>query len=377
MIEIREIAPGGNLKDFLNVVDTIYAGDRSYIRPLDMLVEEQLHPKKNPFFKHGDARLFTAHKNGKCVGRISASIDKEHLDRHKDETGFFGFFDTIDDEEVAKKLLEAAEAWLRRKGMKHARGPLSLSIWEELGMLVDGFDHPPVIMNPHHRPYQGKLTEAAGYQKKKDVFGWRYEVKELNARTKKAHAEIAAIPELSVRPISLRHIERDIDIVLDIFNDAWLENWGFVPATREEGKKMASDFRLIVIPDLTRIVLVDGEPAAFAIALPNLNELVRDLNGKVFPTGFLKLIYRLKVEGPKSARLVLLGIKKKFRQQRKFAALSLYLFAELNASGKRLGIEWGELGWTLEDNTPVNTAIRLMGGKAYKTYRVFERPLAG
>ncbi len=376
MIEIREIAPGGDFKDFLNVVDTIYASDPNYIRPLDMMVEEQFNPKKNPFFLHGEAHFFTAHRNGKCVGRISASIDREHVARYKDDTGFFGFFDTIDDAEVGKALLDAAEGWLKKKGLKRARGPISLSIWEEVGLLVKGFDRPPVIMNPHHHPYQAKLVEDGGYAKVKDLFGWYYEIHELNARTKKAHDDILAMPEVEARPVSLRRIERDIEIILEIFNDAWLENWGFVPATREEGRKMAADFRFIVNPETTRIIFIDGEPAAFAIALPNLNELIKDLHGKVFPLGLVKLIYRLKVEGPKSARMVILGIKKKFRMQRKYAGLSLYLFAAIHLACRRIGITWGELGWTLEDNAAVNTAIKVIGGKNYKTYRVFERQLS-
>ncbi|MDB4997808.1 MAG: hypothetical protein JWM74_5240 [Myxococcaceae bacterium] len=366
---------GGNLKEFLDVVKTIYEGDANYIRPLDQDLKDRLNPKKNPFFEHADGVLFTAHKGNRCVGRISASIDREHLDRYKDDTGFWGFLDTVDDPEVAKALLGRAEAWLRDKGMKRAQGPMSLSINEEIGCLIEGFDTPPVLMMPHHRPYQSGLIEKAGYEKLKDVFAWKYTVGELNARTKKAHEEIKAMPEVTSRPVSLKDVERDTNIVLDVFNDAWSDNWGFVPMTRSEVRKTAADFKLILAPEITRIAFIDGEPAAVAVTLPNVNDMIKDLNGKLFPFGLPKLLYRLKVEGPRSARLIILGIRKKYRHIRKYAGLSLYLFGELNEGGKKIGIQWGELGWTLEENAPVNTAIKLMGDMLYTMYRIYARPL--
>jgi hypothetical protein len=307
---------------------------------------------------------------------VTAQIDREHLARHKDDVGFFGFLDTVDDEEVAKALLEKAEAWLKERGMKTARGPMSLSINEEIGCLVDGFDSPPVLLNPHHRPYQGGLIEKAGYQKAKDVWGWRYEVGEPNARVKKAQEDIRAMPEVKVRKLSKANIDADVATTLEIFNEAWHDNWGFVPATKKEAEKMAADFKLFLVPDITALVEIDNKPAAVAIALPNVNELISDMKGKLFPFGLPKLLYRLKVEGAKSGRLILLGIKKEFRQNRKYAALSLMLYAEMNDGGKRAGMTWGELGWTLEDNSAVNAGIRMMGAKKYKTYRVYEKALA-
>jgi hypothetical protein len=376
MLEVRQVPMGGDVRDFLDVVSYIYASDPAFIRPLDQEIKDRLNPKKNPLFEHAEGTIFLAYRNGKCVGRITATIDREHLERHKDSTGFWGFFDTVDDPEVARELLARAEAWLRGKGMTRARGPISMSINEELGCLVEGFDTPPVFMNPHHHPYQGALIEKAGYAKLKDFFGWHYTVGDLNARAKRGHDEILALPEVKSRPVDMKHVARDVEIIVDVFNDAWSDNWGFVPATRNEVRKMASDFKLILEPGITRIVTIDGEPAAVAVALPNLNELARDLNGKIFPTGVFKLLYRLKVQGPKSARLLILGIRKKFRNVRKYAGLSAFLYAELNNNGKKLGIEWGELGWTLEDNGAVNAGIRMMGAKPYKKYRVFDKALA-
>ncbi|HEX4448012.1 MAG TPA: hypothetical protein VH044_14790 [Polyangiaceae bacterium] len=375
MVEIRQTPMGGLVDDFLNVVDDIYRGDPAYVRPLDIELRERLNPKKNPFFRHGEGAIFCAYRNGTCLGRVTAQIDRDHLSRHNDGTGFFGFLDTIDDPEVARELLNRAESWLRGKGMKRARGPLSLNINEELGCLVEGFDTPPYILMPHHRPYQGGLIERAGYQKAKDFYAWKYRVGDPNARVKRGHADIAAMPEISHRHVARKTLKADVQLLLDIYNDAWSDNWGFVPFTSREAAKMAADFQLLLVPEITCIVSIDGEPAAVALALPNLNELVGDLKGKLLPLGLPKLLWRLKVRGPKSARLIILGIRKKWRNVRKYAALSAFMYAEMNEGGRKLGIREGELGWTLEDNGRVNAGIQLMGAKLYKKYRVYEKPL--
>jgi hypothetical protein len=374
MLELKTHAIGSKVPDFLNVVDYIYRRDPNYVRPLDMDMKDRLS-FKNPFFEHGDGVMFTAHRNGFCVGRCTAQIDRGHLRSYKDETGFFGFFDTIEDQEVAQLLVDAASRWLRERGMKKMRGPFSWSINEELGCLIEGFDKPPMVMMPHNLPYQGALLEGCGLQKLKDVYAWEYHVGPLNERTRKAHDELAAMPEVKARHIDMKKLDADVRIVMDVFNDAWIDNWSFVPFTEKELAKLAADLKLIAIPELTYIAEIDGEPAAVAVALPNVNELIRDMKGKLGPLEFAKLLWRLKVEGPKTARLAILGIRKKFRNQRKYAGLSTYLYAKLNESGQKLGIQWGELSWTLEDNGPVNVAIRLMGGKIYKKYRIYEKNL--
>jgi hypothetical protein len=373
-LEIRETPIGGKLNDFLNVVDYIYRGDPQYVRPLDMDMKDRLS-LKNPFFEHGEGVVFTAHRNGWCVGRITAQIDREHLARYKDDVGSFGFIDTIDDEDVAKALLDAAGNWLRSRGMKRVRGPLSLSLNEEMGCLVEGFDTPPMILMPHHRPYQGALIEKAGFEKLKDAYAWRYHVGDLPPRVRKAHDDIEAMPEIKSRHVDMKNLDADVRIIMDVYNDAWSDNWGFVASTERELSKMAADLKLIAVPELSYITEIDDEAAAVALALPNLNELIADMKGKLGPLGLPKLLWRLKVVGPHTARLVILGIRKKFRNQRKYAALSAYLYAKMNAAGKRLGLEGGELSWTLEDNAPVNAGIKLMGGKVYKRYRIYEKGL--
>ncbi|HEX2677182.1 MAG TPA: hypothetical protein VHM19_11095, partial [Polyangiales bacterium] len=305
----------------------------------------------------------------------SAQVDREHQKRWNDGVGFFGFFDTIDDPEVGKALLAAAEKWVRERGMTKLRGPMSLSINEEVGVLVEGFDTPPMVMMSHHKPHQGGIAEACGLEKVKDLYCWRYDVEELPPRALKAHQEILALPEVKLRTIDTKNLEPELQLVLDIQDDAWRENWGHVSLTPTEAKKAVEALKLVIQPELGILAEIDGKPAAMCIALPNLNEAARDLGGKLFPLGWAKLLYRLKVQTPKTARLCLLGIKKEYRNVRRYGALSLAMVAEIQTRGRKLGVEWGELSWTLEDNAPVNLLIRSMRGKLYKKYRVYEKAI--
>lgn len=376
-IEIRELKEGDKrtLNDFLDVVKDIYADDPCYVRPIDMEVKDRLNKRKNPFFEHADGSAWVAYQNGKAVGRITAQVDQEHLRHHKDDAGFFGFLDTINDAAIAKELLATAERWVKARGMKRLRGPLSLSINDELGCLVEGFDAPPYIMMPHHRPYQGGLIEQAGFHKLKDFYAWRYEIGQVPPRAQKAFEDVKAMPEVTTRPAELKHFDRDVRIIMDIFNDAWSDNWGFVPLTEKEMAKLASDMKPALIPELTKITMINGEPVAVALAVPNINEMIQDLNGKIFPFGLVKLLYRLKVKGPRSGRLIILGIKKQFRNVRRYGGLSAFLYVEMNRSAHLLGLKEGELSWTVEDNAAINVGIKLMGGRIYKRYRVYEREI--
>ena len=373
-IEIRETSLGGDLRDFLNVVDYIYRSDKNYVRPLDFELKQRLS-RKNPFFKHAEGTTFTAYKNGWCVGRITAQVDRQHLELHKDGAGFFGFIDTVDDQQVVEELLNSAGAWLKGRGVNKMRGPMSLNTNEEIGCLIEGFDTPPMVMMPHHLPYQAELIEKAGLEKVKDLYAWRYEVGDLPRRAQKAYDTIAGLPEVKARHFDLKKLKSEVRIVMDIFNDAWHDNWGYVPLTEDELAKLAEDFRLLLVPELTYLVEIDGEPAGFAVAIPNLNELIQDLEGKLFPLGFAKLVWRLKVSGANTARLALLGIRSKYRNVRKYAGLSTFLYVLMNQAAASLGVKWGELSYTLEDNGPVNAGIKFMGGKIYKKYRLFERSL--
>jgi hypothetical protein len=377
-IEVREVAQKNKkaMQDFLLVAKDIYASDPNWVRPLDMEVEERLDHAKNPFFEHAEGTAFVAYDNGLRVGRITAQVDREHLKRHRDDAGFFGYLDTVDRAEVTKALLDEASKWLAARGMKRARGPFSLSINEETGCLVDGFDRPPMVMMPHHHPYQGRLIEQSGFAKLKDFYAWEYDVGEVPTRAQKAHDEIAAMPEVTTRPVNPDRMLDDVRVLMDIFNDAWSENWGFVPLTEKELIKTAKDMKMVFMPEITNIVSIHGEPAAVAFGMPNINEMIGDLDGKLFPTGIAKLLWRLRVRGPKSGRLIILGIRKKWRHVRRYAGLSAYLYVRMNRVAHLLGFKHSELSWTLEDNAPINVGIKLMGGRVYKKYRVYEREIA-
>ena len=374
-VEIKQHEPGKDLKDFIQVAFEVFEDDPAWVPPLHMEITDRLSPEKNPFFEHAEVALFTAWKDGKAVGRISAQIDHEHLRIHEDNAGFFGFFDTIDDQEVASALVAAAEEWLVSRGMTVMRGPFSLSINEETGMLVEGFDSPPTIMSPHHRSYQGGLAEGAGLAKVKDCYGWKHQVVPAPPRAQKAWETITSLPEVRFRSVRPRHIQKEVHEILDVFNDAWQHNWGFVPATDSEAKKMAADLQLILDKELSFFAEIDGQPVAICLCLPNLNEVIFDFKGKLNPVTVGKLIWRLKIRRPKSARLMLLGIRTDLRGKKRYAPLALAVIAELVRRGLKRGYEWAELGWTLEDNRLINAAIRSMGSTIYKRYRLFEKPI--
>jgi hypothetical protein len=375
-VEIRRHLPGEELRHFVKAGKRVFADDPSWVPPLNMEIKDRLTPGKNPFFEHGEAMLFTAWKDGEVVGRCSASIDHRHLERWNDETGFFGLFDTIDDPAVAKALLEAAEDWLRERGMKHARGPICLSINEEVGTLVEGHEHPPVLMMAHSREYQADLIAEAGYEKAKDLFAWRYDVNgAMHPRADRAWKAVMDMPEVSFRSVRKKDMESELRIIMEIFNDAWENNWGFVRATDAEVKKAAADMKLIIDEDMAFFAEIDGKPVAMCICLPNMNEAIKDLDGKLFPLGLPKLLWRLKVKNPKWGRLMMLGIAKELRGVKRYGGLSLALYVEISRRGRAKGYEYGELSWTLEDNHPMNLGIKAMGAKVYKKYRLFEKSI--
>ncbi|MFQ5346498.1 MAG: hypothetical protein ACE5ED_01480 [Rhodothalassiaceae bacterium] len=375
-IDIREHAPGSpELRAFLDFPHQLYKGDPGWIRPLRVEARRQLDPRRNPFFQHAEARFFTAWRAGRIVGRCSAQVDHEHLRIHRDATGFFGFLDTIDDAAVCRRLIDAAGSWCALKGMQRMRGPFSLSINEEIGVMVEGFKAPSMILTPYHRPYQARLLAAAGLRPVKDILTWEHDCSEPPPRAMRAYRSIMALPEVTIRPIDKRHLAREMAIVCDIFNEAWQDNWGFVPWTDAELKKAVKDFELILIENLALVAEIDGEPVAIAICIPNLNEAIRDLDGRLGPYGLIKLLWRTKVRPPASAKLPLLGLRRSVRRHRRYAGLATALCVAIYHGLKEIRVERAELGWTLEDNHLVNSVIERIGAKPVKRHRIFERPL--
>lgn len=376
-VTIREHRPGTDIGPFIQAGHEVFRGDSTWVPPLHFELKERLSPKKNPFFKRADVTLFTAWKDGRVVGRCSAQIDSEHLKLWKDDTGFFGFFDTIDDEEVGRALIDAASGWLKQRGMKRMIGPFSLYVNEEVGILIDGFEHPPVLMMAHSRPYQSKIAESTGLTKEKDLLAWRWDANDLNPRVLKAWEEIKALPEVKLRSIDTKNMRREIDAIMTIYNDAWKGKWAMVPALPDEVEKVAQDLKLLVDKDIAFIAEINGEPAGMCIMLPNLNESIKDLDGKLFPFNFAKLLWRVKVKHPKSCRLMMLGVREDIRKNvKRYGGLSAAMYVEVSKRGLGKGYEWAELSWTREDDKPINLGIKSMGSKIYKKYRVYQKSLS-
>jgi GNAT superfamily N-acetyltransferase len=332
-------------------------------------------PKHNPFFAHADVQLFLARRDDRVVGRISAQIDHEHNRYHHEQTGFFGFFECVNDPDVAAALLRAAEEWLYARGIDRIRGPLNFSINGEIGFLVEGHDSPPQILMPYTHPYYLELMEGRGYAKAQDLFAWRWESQPVPEGPARMVRELRSRPEVKVRIANMKRFDQEVRTILQLYNEAWSENWGFVPATDAEARQMSRDLKLIADPHIVPFVEIDGTAAGVALAVPNLNEAIHDLDGKLFPFGFIKLLWRMKVRRPRTGRLLLLGIRKEYRTRR-YAGLAYLLCDEIYRQAQKRGYEWAEFSWTLEDNHLINSLITKIGCRHYKTYRIYEKPLA-
>jgi GNAT superfamily N-acetyltransferase len=374
-VSVAPVRSRNELREFIRLPWRLYARNPCWVPPLLRLQDETFSPEKNAFFQHADVQLFLAYQGSRAVGRISAQIDHEHNRYHDEKTGFFGFFEAEDDPSVATALLKAAEQWLRQRGMDRVRGPLNFSTNGEVGFLVDGFDSPPVILMPYTHDYYLPLVEGAGYARVRDLYAWRWQAQPVPPGSPARMAsELRSRPEVSVRRANMRRLRDEVRTILELYNDSFAQNWGFVPATEAEADAMARDLKLIVDPDIVPIIEVDGKPAGVALAVPNLNEAIRDLNGRLLPLGFIKLLWRLKVRRVRSGRLLILGIKKEFRS-RKYAGLAYLLCDEIYRGATERGYDWAEFSWTLEDNNLINNLIEKVGARHYKTYRIYEKPL--
>jgi hypothetical protein len=361
-------------ESFLRLPWRLYEDDPAWVPNLLILQRDVINPKKNPFFEHGEAELFLAVHEGEPVGRISASIDHDHNAQHGEKTGFFGFFESVNEPDVAAALLSAAETWLRERGMETVRGPLNFSINEEIGLLVEGLDQMAMIAVTQALPYYGGLIEKNGYAKAMDLLGYRWDIHEPPARMMEAIEKTRAVPGLKLRTANVWRLHREVDILLDIFNDAWHENWGYVPVTRSEASKLAGDLRLITDPNVVVIAEMNGEPAGMIVGIPNLYEAIRDFNGFIDPIKAAKLVWRLKVRGTKSGRIMLFGVKKKFLT-RQLYGLPYLLLHELYLGALKRNYEWCEESWVLENNSRLNALLPYWGAYVYKRWRIYGKPL--
>jgi GNAT superfamily N-acetyltransferase len=338
-------------------------------------VELLLSREKNPFFEHAEAEYFLAERDGQIVGRIAAISNRLHNETHGDRVGFFGFFEAVDDQTVADRLLEAAAEWCRARGHDVLRGPTSFSVNDECGLLVDGFETPPTLMMPHNPRYYGALLERAGFAKAKDL--WVYEggredryvpVPERLARGTELIRQRMGI---TIRPLDMKDFEGEVERIKELYNAAWEKNWGFVPMTEHEIDHLAEQFKPVVIPELVPMAVKDGKLIGFGITLPDLNVVFRrNRSGRMFPM-ILKLLWALKTRKIRRARILLLGVLPEYRGKGVDAMLYHWIWTK---SGER-EIYWGEAGWILEDNPAMNAGLEKMTFRVYKTYRLYDRPI--
>lgn len=376
MIEIRPVAGKQDLDAFLQLPFRLYRDDPNWVPPLHLERRDHLSPKNNPYYQHAEVQLFAAWRGGDCVGRISAQICALHQDRHKDHCGQFGFIEAEDDPAVFAALFEAAEGWLRDRGMERVRGPFNHSINEEVGLLVEGFDTPPLFMMGHARPVYDTRITGAGYAKARDLLAYTYDPRAEIPRAMAAMVKkVARSGDMHVRKFSKKNLARDLDIIIEIFNDAWSSNWNFVPMTEAEIKHLGQNLKFLVPEEYISIAYYQDQPAAMAVSLPNINEAIADLNGKILPFGWAKLLWRLKVAGVKSARMPLMGVAKQFQGTPLGAALGIAAIDAVRAFHAANGTEQAELSWILEDNMAIRGIIEGLNAKPYKRYRIYERVL--
>ena len=374
-VQVREIPDGESLTPFIDLAWKFNAADPSWIAPLRMSVKSALDRKKHPFHQHAEVAYFLAEKPGVgAVGRIAAIVNHAHNSFHNDDLGFVGLFESEDDQGTANALFDAAATWLQARGRSAMRGPMNFSTNEEVaspGVQLEGFEHRPAFMMTHNPPYYAALFERAGFEKAKDVLAFHLEDHEaMPERWGQMFDRMLARHGATLRTIDLKHFRRDVDKIKEVYNAAWSGNWGFVPMTDAEFEHLAKEFRPVVDGELCLIAEVEGEAIGFALAIPDLNEVLRHIpSGRLLPFGFLKFLWhRRKVRG---MRVMTLGVRPKYHH----AGVGAPLYMQLWTNGANVGYRRGEASWILEDNLEMARAMERAGGSVMKRYRIFERPL--
>ena len=364
-----------DLARFFDVAERLYASDPKFVAPIRSDLAK-VFQDENPFFRHGEMQLFVASRDGRDVGRIAAILDRNHNEFHGEKAGFFGFFESENDPEVAAKLIETAALWTRERKMAILRGPVNPTLNDEAGLLVDGFDSPPVMMMTYNPRYYAELLEGQGLRKVKDLlaFWFPLEEKPLARLTKIGERFRKRSPEIRVRNVTKKSLARDLARIRDVYNEAWEKNWGFVPMTNEEMDFMAARLKPVLVPELLWLGEApkpDGslEPIAFMLMLPDYNVAIAPTRGRLLPFGWLKFL--LAQKRIKTVRVVTLGVKGPWRQ----SGIQSIMMADSLRFLLSKGYTGAEVSWLLEDNELVIGAVRLWGGQLYKTYRIYEKAL--
>jgi GNAT superfamily N-acetyltransferase len=370
-MQIERISDAHGLDQFIHFPWKVYAGNPNWVPPLLSDVKFILSDK-NPFFQHAEAAYFLARENGEVVGRIAAIIDRNHIAIHNEQAGFFGFFECLPIPAIAEQLLNATSLWLKERNMEIMRGPMNPSTNDECGFLLEGFDSPPMVMMTYTPPYYLEYMELCGLSKAKDMYAYLVIVNDvavverLERLSEGVHKRI---PKLTVRAADMKQFDRELMIVKDIYNSAWSKNWGFVPMTNEEIDSMAKRLKPLIVPELLIIAEVDNKPAAFFMVVPDYNQVLQKLNGRLLPFGIFKFLwYARKIS---DIRGITLGVKEEYRRK----GIEGLLYLESFRAARRRGYQRAEMSWILEDNIRVQKGCELMGGKLYKKYRIYEKRL--
>ncbi|MEO1206023.1 MAG: hypothetical protein AAFV45_06800 [Pseudomonadota bacterium] len=375
MLTIKPVDGANDVDDWLEAQARVYADDPAWIAPLRMAEKERISPKHNPFFSFGRAQLFVAYQNGAPVGRISAHINDAALKHSDQTTGHFGFFECIDDPQAAHGLLDAAAKWLKQQGMAAVAGPFSFSINEDLGLLVEGYEVPPALMSSHARPWMARHAEDWGLRKAIDLFAYRMKPSEPPEVLTRLAALASRDPKITVRPMDMSNYTRDVQLIFDIYNDAWSENWGFIPFSDQEIAKLGKEMRPIMRGKFGRFVELDGEPVAMIIVLPDINRVIAPFHGRLLPLNWAKLGLEIMRDRWTTARVPLLGIRKTHRRPQVAAALLSLLVAEVLELGRSYDLDWVEFSWVLETNTAMTRLAEEIAGPPCRVYRMYEREI--
>ncbi len=375
--EIRPVESSSDRKAFIRMPGPLYADDPNYVAPLEFELGARIDAAKNPMLKKSPHRLWIAWADSKPVGRISALVNQAHLDRHDDGAGHFGFLDAPDDPALIDALVNTAADWLRGQGAKKIAGPFNFSVNEECGLLIDGFDTPPYIMMPHGRPYYKEHMERLGFQKAADMHALEWlPVREFIPQKRLAFVEKALNkPSVSIRNLKAGDLIGDIRTIIDIYNDAWADNWGFIPFGEEHARHMTKELKPIIQEHNVVLCYYKGEPAAFGLVLPNINRAIHDFNGRLLPFNWAKFLWRLKVKGIDQSRMPLMGVRKHLQKKPVGAAFAYKIIDMVNSSNIDHGVTHSELSWILDSNESMLSMLLDMGARIYKTYRIYEKPL--
>ena len=369
-MQIYPVRSPQELKEFIRLPWKIYQDDSDWVPPLLYERKKFFDRSQNPFFKHSEVEYFLAEQNSEVVGRIAAIVNHRHNQFHLDKVGFFGHFEVIRDYEAAWGLLNTAREWLKYKGMEVMRGPANFSTNDDVGFLVEGLNKPPVIMMPYNPPYYVEFAEKFGLEKVKDLYsyymdqkiGFPWNLVSISEKMKRKE-------KVLVRKLDLKKLDSEIEIIKQIYNSAWGDNWGFVPMTDEEINFLADDLKAIVDPNIVFLAFVDGKPAGFSLSLPDINQVLIKTSGRLFPFGFLKIIWNLKIRRAiNKIRVIILGVIPEFQRK----GIELIFYADTFSNAVERGYKSGEFGWILEDNYLMRSPLEKMGAKLYKIYRMYE-----